>query len=105
MSLCVGVMEISRNWILLNLGKLIKYSPMDIIRGYLHRDNQYILINTLIATTKYYIFKSAINKRVPNIKGLKNKLKRKYEEQFYVRSEYDYREKIYTGWAVNSLFE
>ena len=67
---------------------------MDIILGYLNRDNQYIPINTLIATSKYYIFKRAINKHVPNINGLKNKLKRKYEEQFYVPSECDYRENL-----------
>ena len=46
-----------KNWIHSNLGKLIKYSPIDIILGYLHRDNQLIPINTLIATTKYYISK------------------------------------------------
>ena len=87
------------NWIHSNLGKLLKYSPMDIILGYLHRDNQYISINTLIATTKYYICKSAINESVSNINGLNNKLKRKYEEQFYIHSECDYREKLYTSWV------
>ena len=60
------------NWIHSNLGKLINFSPLDIILGYLHMDNQYIPINTLIATTKCYIFKSAINKSVPNISRLKN---------------------------------
>ena len=73
---------------------------MDIILGYLHRDNQYIPVNTLIATTKYYIFKSAINKSVPNITGLKNKLKRKYKEQFYIQSECEYREKLYASWGL-----
>ena len=55
--------------------------------------------NTLIVTTKYYIFKSPINKNVPNINGLKNKLKRKYGEQFSIHSECDYREKLYTTWG------
>ena len=61
-------MERSRKLDTFQLGKLIKYSPIDIILGYLHRDNQYIPINTLIATTRYDIFKNAINKCVPNIK-------------------------------------
>ena len=68
---CRHVVELWKdleNWIYSNLGKLIYFSPMDIILGYLHRDNQYIPINTLIATTEYYIFKSATNKSVPNIK-------------------------------------
>ena len=81
---CPYVVELWKdldNWIHSNLGKTTKYSPIDIILRYLHRDNQYILINTLIATTKYYIFKSAINNCVPNINGLKIKLKKKYEEQ------------------------
>ena len=106
---CCYVVELCKDlekWIYSNLGKLINYSTLDIILGYLHRDNQYIPINTLIATSKYYIFKSAINKSVPNITGLKNKLKRKYEEQFYIHSECDYRGKLYTSWVFfNSLFE
>ena len=93
-------------WIHSTLGKLINFSPLDIILGYLHRDNQYIPINILIATTKYYIFKSALNKSVPNISGLKNKLKKKYEEQFYINSECDFGEKLYTSWGIfNNLFE
>ena len=57
---CYYVVELWKdleNWIHSNLGKLIKYSPIDIILGYLHRDNQLIPINTLIATTKYNISK------------------------------------------------
>ena len=62
-------MERSRKLDLFQLGEIdIFFKPMDIILGYLHRDNQYIPINTLIATTEYYIFKSATNKSVPNIK-------------------------------------
>ena len=85
------------NWIHSNLGKLIKYSPMDIILGYLHGNNQYIPINTLMITTKYYIFKSAVNKNVPNTNGLKNKLKRKYKEQFYIHTECDYKFMLVMG--------
>ena len=63
---CRHVVELWKdleNWIYSNLGKLIYFSPVDIILGYLHRDNQYtrIPINTLTVTTKYYIFKSAKN--------------------------------------------
>ena len=100
---CRHVVELWKdleNWIYSNLGKLIYFSPMNIILGYLHRDNQYIPINTLIASTKYYIFKSVTNKSVPNIIRLKNNLKRKYEEQFYIQSECEYREKLYASWGV-----
>ena len=91
---------------LFQLGKLIYFSPVDIILGYLHRDNQYFPINTLIATTKYHIFKSATNKSVLNIVGLKSNLKRKYEEQFHIQPEGEYREKLYASWGVfNRLFE
>ena len=61
---CRHVVELWKhleNWIYSNLGKLIYF--------------------------KYYIFKSATNKSVPNIVGLKNNLKRKYEEQFYIQPE------------------
>ena len=103
MPLCSRVIEI---WTHSTLVKLINLSPLDIILGYLHRDNQYIPINILIATTKYYIFKSALNKSVPNISGLKNKLKRKYEEQFYIHSECDYGETLFSCWGIfNNLFE
>ena len=97
---CFYVVELWKdleNWIYSNLGKLINYSPMDTFLGYLHRDNQYIPINTLITTTKLYIFKSAINKSVSNITGLKNKLKRKYEEQFHIHSECDEKNFILVG--------
>ena len=57
---CRYVVELRKdleNWTHSNLGESIKYLAVDIILQNLYMDNQYIAIDTLIATAKYYILK------------------------------------------------
>ena len=61
MSICGGVIERFRKLDTFKTGEINKVYPVDIIMGYLDRDNQYFPTNTLIVNTKYYILKSKQN--------------------------------------------
>ena len=85
-------------WIYSCTNKRITFSPKEIIIGYLYKDNNYCPINMIIAVTKSYIFSSAVHESIPNIKGLKNKLQKQYEDQYHLNIEVNKVDKFTNQW-------
>ena len=62
-------------------------------------DKNSIAINIIIITTKKYIFTQARSKSVLNIIGLRENIKRQYEDQIYLYTDWDKREKMHELWS------
>ena len=73
-----------KDWIKEKTGIAIHFDSLNIIMGYLNRDNLFLPINTIILVTKYYIYSNS-RKKIPfNILDLQRKIKETYNEQILV---------------------
>ena len=68
-------------WVGHSINKQLSQVPLYILLGYTMTDNHFLLINTLILATKYYIFTCAVKQKVPSFNALHLKLMRCYQEQ------------------------
>ena len=89
-----------KDWLKIKINKEINLSPLNIIMGHLDRDNSFLPINTIILVTKYYIFTSAVKATRPSIHELKVKLKRCYEEQYWLSYEQDKESYFNKSWII-----
>ena len=74
-------------WIYERTNKYICFSTINIILGYLNKDNHYTPLNMIIKVTKKYVFDCAVQNRIPNLINLKNKLRIQYEDQYHINTE------------------
>ena len=87
------------NWITHTTSFPIKFSPVEILLGYLNPDNFYP-INTIILVTKAYIF-SKSRKALPlDISDLKNNIRQVYDEQQYMALIDEKQEIFVKTWTV-----
>ena len=77
----------------------IKFSPEEILFGYLNPDNFYP-INTIVLVTKTYIFTKSRNALPLDIFELKNKIKQVYEEQQYLALMDMKQERFNKTWTI-----
>ena len=70
-----------QHWIRQTTNINITLNPQKMLLGYLLSDNSSNPINTILMVTKYYIFTTARNSKLPNIIELKKIIKNNYEEQ------------------------
>ena len=65
-------------------GVTIHFNSLNVIMGYLNRDNHFLPINTIIIVTKYYIYLNSRKKIPLNILDLQKKIQETYNEQMLV---------------------
>ena len=73
-----------KEWIKEKTGVTIHFNSLNVIMGYLNRDNHFLPINTIIIVTKYYIYLNSRKKIPLNILDLQKKIQETYNEQMLV---------------------
>ena len=69
------------SWVKNKSNVIIIPSPMNILLGYLNVDSSSNPINTILLIMKYYIFRTSLEEKKPNLSELQNLIKVTYMEQ------------------------
>ena len=94
-------------WIKNKINQNIDFDSKTIILGYLNTDNKSVPLNTIIMSTKYYIFSCAHTQTRININDAIHRSKEHYLEQSHIASKVfktDEFKKIWASWKFKLIY-